>query len=268
MSGLEIPHTSVHARHFRGSVPVPMRRPHWATEVYAARRQRIAGPDETETPSIWNPLAPIIYATHPGLFTQKIKEVKGEALLKEPGMRFGQNSFNQVERLLLNAGLPADVATWGAAQVIFETGNFKSRVSKEDLNLSGIKWINQPFQKATRGRKANDGGYYAHFASYNDWAADFKRILQYGGNAAPIYATNLRDYVNRLYARHYFTSNPQIYYNGLLGILNLHDQANAGQKKERQEARKNYPDKKKGWPWWGYALAGVGGLIILKKVMD
>ena len=283
-SGLEL--TLPHADRVPGSVPVPTRRQHWTDELYG---NKISGPDDapsvwnpfapliyamhpgiaTQTPGTFNPLAPIIYATNPGLFTQKMQEVKGDQVLKQPGAQYAQNSINQVKQLLYNAGVPDQVIPWAAAQVIFETANFTSKVSKEDFNLSGIKWINKPYQKATKGRKAPEGGYYAHFPSYTAWAADFKRILGLGGNAGPLHATSLKDYVDRLYKNGYFKSSPGVYYAALQGILNMHDQATAAQKKEIQVAHDKYPDpKKKGIPWWGWGLIGVGGLVVLKKLLD
>lgn len=132
-------------------------------------------------------------------------------------------NFRNVLNTLLANGWPQVVAPLSAAQVIFETGNKLSNVAKTDNNYSGIMWTNKPYQKATKGLPfpASEGKYYyAHFASVNDWAKDFKRILSIKGpKGAPIDATSLGDYVARLYANKYFTSSPTLYVAGMSTIL-------------------------------------------------
>ena len=132
--------------------------------------------------------------------------------------RFALNSINQITPLLLAAGIPKDVLGYALAQLAYETNLFKSHVSKEDLNLSGIKFINKPYQHATRGIKSPEGDYYAKFGSYQDWANDYARILKLGGANAPINATSLNDFVDRLHSNHYFTADPAIYKRGLQTI--------------------------------------------------
>jgi hypothetical protein len=123
----------------------------------------------------------------------------------------------KIRAMLISQGMNDAAATFAAAQVFHETNGLKSRVSKEDNNLSGIIWLNKKHQKnATRGlpRPRNEGGYYAHFATPLDWAKDFVRILRLGAYP-PAEATELGNYVQRLKDNGYFTDSITNYYNGL-----------------------------------------------------
>jgi hypothetical protein len=113
--------------------------------------------------------------------------------------------YEQITRLLSNAGLTQPVLDWAYAQAAFETAGFTHIPAKNDFNLSGITWLNKPYQDATKGRPKPDdkGHYYAKFANFNKWATDFVRILNLGQNK-PINATSMPDYVNRLAANGYF----------------------------------------------------------------
>lgn len=196
--------------------------------------------------------------------------------LTAPGARFSINSYNQVKNYLGSAGIPANIVPWAAAQSAFETNGWKSNVSTKDFNLSGITWINKPAQNATRGvaRPASEGGYYAHYKSYTDWAKDLKRILEIGGTGAAIYATSLQDYVDRLYKNKYFTSSPGPYYQALNMILqsvgDLQKQQGAELQQAQEDAKAWYlkiEDWAKANP--GMAIgAGLLGLLVVKKVLD
>jgi len=188
--------------------------------------------------------------------------------LKKGQNRFLVNSWNQIKNLLANAGLPSNVIDFAAAQVLFETANLKSHISKADYNLSGIKWINKPYQKATKGSAAPEGGNYAHYASYNAWATDFKRVLSIGGNNSPLNATSIEDYVSRLVANHYFTSSPAAYLAGLKKILSA---MNALSNQQQGEHTKAIIDQATGGnpfrAWWDnrstLEKTGVGVLAVL-----
>lgn len=130
------------------------------------------------------------------------------------------DTYELVRKLMETMGLSPDVADWATAQAAFETGGFKSNVAKRDNNFSGIKYINKPYQKkATKGVKSNDGGYYAHFPSWQDWAMDFYRILHLGGDRSPANATTLDDYVSRLKANRYFGASEKAYKAGLVKYM-------------------------------------------------
>lgn len=205
---------------------------------------------------------------------------KAPGLDETPGARFAANSYADLLRLFDNAGIPKDVQPFAGAQVIFETNNFKSRVSKDDFNLSGIKWINKPYQNATQGRKSPEGNYYAHFKSYADWAKDFKRIISLGGAKAPIRATTLKDYVNRLHDIGYFTANPDIYYRGVYLIYSALPVAQKQQAREIEKAKgaevikqqqiKADKAEKGSWfkqhPIWTGIILAAGGVFVIKAV--
>lgn len=132
------------------------------------------------------------------------------------------NSYRQIRDLLKGQGLPAPVAGWAAAAVFHETGDLTSRVSKQDHNYSGIKFINKPYQDATKGTPApknEGGGNYARFSSTAKWAKDYARILKLKP-AEPAKATSLKDFVSRLHNNKYFTDNPANYEKGVQFFYN------------------------------------------------
>lgn len=125
-------------------------------------------------------------------------------------------NYNVIRALLISQGMPDIAATFAAAQVLFETNGLTSNVSKADNNLSGILFINKPYQVATKGvaRPRSEGGNYAHFDSVRAWAKDFVRILKLG-KEKPINAITLEDFVRRLKQNGYFASSEQNYYKGV-----------------------------------------------------
>jgi len=215
---------------------------------------------------IYNPFGYVVGSVTTGKKTKLL----GNDIAKDNN-RYLINSYNSVIAYLKTAGIPDDVKPYAAAQVLFETNGLKSRVSKSDLNLSGIKWINKPYQNATRGSKSPEGDYYAHFKSYADWARDLKRILSIGGATAAINAEDLEDYVKRLKEHGYFTGSEPDYYKGLVNILTA-----AGQLKQQQSAEtlkaaadytnQNWWEKLNKWEKGGVITAGVlVGVAILKR---
>lgn len=72
------------------------------------------------------------------------------------------------------------------AQWELETGHFTSSVFQQDHNLAGIKWVNPARNPGATGpgRKASDGGYYAH---YNTVADGVQGYIHFVG-ANPRYA--------------------------------------------------------------------------------
>lgn len=121
------------------------------------------------------------------------------------------------------------------SQILFETGKFssKSKVAELNNNYSGIKWINKPFQIATKGSdvplnervlpKNTAYNFYAKFADVGQWAKDYVRILNLGKNK-PLQATTLVDYHARITANKYYDTRTQksrdTYYKGLLYYFN------------------------------------------------
>jgi hypothetical protein len=132
------------------------------------------------------------------------------------------NTFRNIQDLLTRNGVPQPVAGWAAAAVFHETGDLTSRVSKADKNYSGIKWINKPYQPATKGGPAprnEGGGNYARYKSTVDWAKDYARILKLSPGR-PYQATSIPDFAARLKANKYFTDNPVSYARGVQSFYN------------------------------------------------
>ena len=136
---------------------------------------------------------------------------------------------------LQNLGLNEFQIKLALSQILFETGQFssKSKVAKLNNNYSGIKWINKPYQVATKGSDvpidervspANTAyNFYAKFDDVAQWAKDYVRILNLGKNK-PLQANTLVDYHARITANKYYDTRTQksrdIYYKGLLKYFN------------------------------------------------
>lgn len=196
-------------------------------------------------------------------------------------------SFSTVEGLLSQVGVPELVVPWAAAQTALETGNYKSKVSLQDHNLSGINFINKPIQRnASRGRPKpkNEGkGFYAHFPTFLDWAKDYKRILSLGEDQAPIKAKTLSEFVSRLKAHKYFTSDAGQYYKNLYALGNRLSKIADVQSKEagtQLEAWHNAHDsdpiptanKKdffKSLPTWAkWGIGGLGLIVVARSIKN
>jgi hypothetical protein len=129
-------------------------------------------------------------------------------------MAYNTANVKQVLAALMAAGASPTVVPFLMAQVAHETGNFDSRVFRDNNNASGIMFINNPARQknATRGRlfPANEQPrdpsrprlHYAHFATLKDWARDYLRII----GKAPQTAANLTQYATLLKNRGYYTA--------------------------------------------------------------
>ena len=130
------------------------------------------------------------------------------------------------------------IRIYAIAQIMLESDWLTSSVANEDNNYSGINWINRPYQNATRGRSkpaSEGGGYYAHFNNFNDYLADFKRILSLntGGKGRPIDATSAAEYGERLRANHYFT-DPNYHTKFNAALKKVSDAVNYGLSQDKQ----------------------------------
>ena len=117
-------------------------------------------------------------------------------------------------------GVKPNVIPFMVAQTAFETGNFKSRLYNDHNNATGIVFTGKSTQKnATKGRPLpEDSRYnYAKFATLQDWAADYVRILKMGNK--PIEADNVDDFVSRLKANKYFSAPIEEYAAGVKTYL-------------------------------------------------
>jgi hypothetical protein len=132
------------------------------------------------------------------------------------------NTFRYIRDMLGHNGVSPAAANYAAAAVMHETADLTSRVSISDKNYSGIKWINKPYQKATKGTPApknEGGGFYAKYPTTVEWAKDYARILKLKPGE-PYKATSIQDFATRLKANKYFTDNPANYAAGVQRYYN------------------------------------------------
>lgn len=111
------------------------------------------------------------------------------------------NQIRYVGDLLSRAGMTPGslVETYAIAQVMHETGGLTSNLARKYNNLSGIKYINKPYQK--NAYLATNG--YAGFKTDQDWANDYVRILSLSPGK-PINATSFQQFYNGLATNGYF----------------------------------------------------------------
>ena len=249
-----------HHRHFRGSVPVPADNRDWLSKYYDRGK---------------------VGATNPA------------ARANTTGAFYGQIMW--LNDQMNQAGFPNTAVRWYIVSLIMvESDYMTSNVANTDNNYGGIKWINKPYQHATKGLKA-DKGYYAHYQNFQQFLQDLKRVLSLNGPAGrPIDATSATAFGDAIRGTGY-SENKNYYipfnraYNKIKETLEWGKKQDAdflkkytsGQTKftytpgegvtpnapfDADRAVKRIFNSK--WPWWAYALAGVGGLIIIKKVMD
>ena len=117
-------------------------------------------------------------------------------------------------------GVKPTVIPFMVAQTAFETGDFKSRLFHDHNNATGIVFTGKSTQKnAIKGRPLpEDPRYnYAKFATLQDWAADYVRILKLGKK--PIEAESVDDFVSRLKANKYFSAPIDEYLKGVKTYL-------------------------------------------------
>jgi hypothetical protein len=110
---------------------------------------------------------------------------------------------------------PAKVIPYLVAQVAYETGDFKSKLLKDHNNASGIVYTGRASQKnAVKGRPLPEDNryFYAKFATLNDWAKDYMRVLSL--KAKPLQATSSDDFITRLKSNGYFTAPVELYKKG------------------------------------------------------
>lgn len=121
------------------------------------------------------------------------------------------------------------------SQILLETGQFssKSNVVKLNNNFSGIKFINKPYQIATRGSNvppseritpANSAiNFYAKFADVAEWAKDYVRILNLRKNK-PLTSNSIEEFHKRLTANKYYDTSKQKNIDNYLKMLRLYYQ--------------------------------------------
>lgn len=120
---------------------------------------------------------------------------------------FDQN--DQMYKLLRGVGIPEAIVRYAVAMCFLESRQFTSNVSRVDNNYAGIKYAGQKWATMGLPAPSSEGkGNYAHYATHEDFAQDFKRVLslQRPGNkiGRPIDATTGADFFNRLKANGYY----------------------------------------------------------------
>ncbi len=111
----------------------------------------------------------------------------------------------QVMNLLKDVGFPQKVLTYALAQVMHETGNFRSNLYTKGNNLSGIKW--------TKNDKYASGqmGAFAVYPNQSAWAKRYKEVLSQGP-ARPIDTVSAAQFGNALRANKYFLPSEDTQY--------------------------------------------------------
>ena len=146
--------------------------------------------------------------------------------------------YNQIASIAQDmwaAGFPKNlVTTYCIAQIRFESNYLTSHVAHIDNNYTGIKYLNKPYQNATKGIPSPEGGNYAHYATFADFLQDYKRILSINGPAGrPIDATSAAQFGQALKANHYFT-DPNYFVKFNAALRKVNDALNWGEKQDKQ----------------------------------
>lgn len=125
---------------------------------------------------------------------------------------------NLLVKKFVSLGARSDIADFAAAQAMYESAHGSSNLAKTHNNLSGIKYVGQ--KGATPGAVSPEGNRYAKYASMNNWATDFVRILKFNPGRPWYDAKDLADYAARLKANGYFTDSLDRYYKNLASVYN------------------------------------------------
>lgn len=135
-----------------------------------------------------------------------------------------------VKKGALARGAGDRVANFVATQVMYETADGTSRVSKADNNYSGIKYTGKKFQKATKGSKSPEGNYYAKYPNMGAWMDDYVRILKMGPGKPFNGAKDLKEYVTKLKMNRYFTDDSERYYQNMAAVYKRYNTSNLPQR--------------------------------------
>lgn len=193
------------------------------------------------------------------------------------------NNATTVHSVLKSVGIPEPAASYALYQAYHETGAFKSPLYTQHNNASGIKFAGQ-----AGAVKGNNG--YAYFNTLKDWANSLRYEISKG--SAPIKATTLEDYVQRLKQNRYFEDSTGNYESGMkrarLVLKSLPAEMRAGPTNSgptadfQQPADKDIPGSidyakkeneamKKMWsdlPLWAKIAAAAAGVVLVKKLLD
>ena len=146
----------------------------------------------------------------------KLKDLYASLSFYSPAQ---QEKTIKAGKALLNAGAPRNILPIMLAQIALETGHYKN-VGSADNNLSGIKYVGQKGATAGSPAPKNEGkAPYAKYASYDDWAKDFLRILTRVGKARPLNASNPTEYAHALALNGYYDPKGEANYTRILNSL-------------------------------------------------
>lgn len=266
MSGHQWLHQARASHPFRGSVPVPAPHRHWLDEFYDRKA--------TVGFNILNPFdlykgykAGVDTLTNKPLPAAKNTPIP--TVTNDPVLMPIYAAADRIYQLLRSQGLSERAATFGMYQVYFETQAFTSPLYRLHNNASGIKYAGQ--------RGAVKGPAPMHYAFFpnglEDWARAEKHELTKGRN--PAGAATIEDFAARLKANGFYESPYDLYVSGLkrarlvLRAMPAADNADGTTDYDPETGiSKPKPPQKKGIPWWGWGLIGIGGFVILKKIAD
>jgi hypothetical protein len=158
---------------------------------------------------------------------------KGKSLVKMTGEKLQQikdslkyytptqlGNVVNIAEALKRQGVSADTMPFLLAQVAFETGHFKNAGARLDNNFSGIRYFGQKGATAGTPAPKNEGAApYAHYATPDDWAKDYIRILTRVGKARPLEAKTPEQFAHALKLNGYYTASESQY---AAGIRNLY----------------------------------------------
>lgn len=115
------------------------------------------------------------------------------------------------------------------AQLCVETGDQMSQEAKRDHNLGGVKYSPAISKYATPGGTVGDssGGIYAHFNSYEDFAAVYRNTIR--NMLKGTKPSNWRQFVHQMKMHGYFTAAESDYYNLGIGYYNRYKQGTSSQ---------------------------------------
>lgn len=123
--------------------------------------------------------------------------------------KINQDNLKKVAAALSNAGLSGNSLVLALAQVAHETGGFNNAKITTHNNASGITFINNSKKQpnATRGNPLPEAPKYnyAKFATLNDWANDYLRLV--GNNLKK--SADTAQYALRLAKQKYYEVSPR-----------------------------------------------------------
>ena len=127
--------------------------------------------------------------------------------------------YNQIISIyndLVKAGFPEKTVIWYVIAVIYlESDDLTSHVATTDNNYAGIIYV-PGYNSKGLPRPKSEGGYYAHYNSFAEFAKQLLQVLSKRGKlGAPIDATTAQDFQNRLYANGFFPKSRYTQYGSI-----------------------------------------------------